>query len=356
MATHTEALLHQGRFALANIELPSLPRRMLTWALWQSAAWLGLAAAGMAESAYAPAVAVGLAACTTRPRHLPLAAVTIPAAVLAVAAALAAGIPPWSAAGLVGGLAVAWLSLGRRQSWRLLNTALAGAALLPLGLLVQHELALLLPAGLALPVTTLVAAGITSGLLLVMAVDWRPVSRIPSRRRIRATLAPRYREPCLQAWEHDRVVRTMAPDPETRDGLGEVAAWVYRLSIGIQAQDSELDLLSQEDIGDRVTAAREAVYATEDPYTRDRRQATLRHLERMEQHRDALALERQRTESLVDYALATLAEARAGLAFSRRGVGPAPEGIDQVLQRLRAHATEEAARRSTVRELEVASA
>ncbi len=356
MATRSDALLHQGRFALAPFQLPTLPRRVLTWSLWQTAAWLLLAAVGLGESAFTPAVAIGIAACTARPRHLPLAALVVPTGVLAVLAATAMGIPAWSAAGLVGGLAAAWLSLGRHQPWRLVNTALAGATLLPLGLLAQHQLSSLLPAGLALPVTTLIASGVTALLLVVMAVDWRPLARIPSPRRIRATLAPQYQPPCLQAWEHDRVVRKMAPDRETRDGLGEVAAWVYRLSIGLQEQDGELTLLSTEDIGERVTVARRAVYETDDAYTRDRRQATLRHLERMEQHRDALALERQRTESLVDYALATLAEARAGLAFSRRGTGgPAPEGIDQVLQRLRAHATAEAARRDTVRELEVAS-
>jgi len=314
---------------------------------------LGLAALGLGASAYAPAVAIGIAACTTRPRHLPFAIAAVPATVLAVAAALAMGLPAWSTAGLVGGLAAAWLTIGHRQPWRLLNGALAGAALLPAGLLLQHHLTAVLPVGLALPVTTLLASLMTALLLVVVAVDWRPLARIPSPRRIRSTLAPQYRDPCLKAWEHDRVVRSMAPDRETRDGLGEVAAWVYRLSLGLQEQDSELGLLSQEDIGDRIEAARKAVYETDDPYTRDRRQATLRHLERMEQHRDALALERQRTESLVEYALATLAEARAGLAFSRRGVGgPAPEGIDQVLQRLRAHATAEAARRDTARELE----
>ncbi len=356
MSTRSEALTRQGRFALASVEIPTLPRRVITWTLWQTAVLLGLAAVGMAESAFAPAIAVGIAACSTRPKHLPFALVVVPATTITVAAALAMGLPGWSAAGLVGGLAAGFLSLGRRQPWRLLNTALAGATLLPLGLLAQLHISALLPAGLALPLTTLVASGLTALLLVVMAVDWRPIARIPSPRRIRSTLAPQYQEPCLQAWEHDRVVRGMAPDRETRDGLGEVAAWVYRLSLGLQDQDSELGLLSEEDIGERVEAARKAVYATDDAYTRDRRQATLRHLERMEQHRDALALERQRTESLVDYALATLAEARAGLAFSRRGTGgPAPEGIDQVLQRLRAHATAEAARRDTARELEVAS-
>ncbi len=74
MATRTEALVHQGRFALAARDIPTLPRRILTWTLWQSAAWLGLAALGLADSAFTPAVAIGLAACTSRPRHLPPAA------------------------------------------------------------------------------------------------------------------------------------------------------------------------------------------------------------------------------------------------------------------------------------------
>jgi hypothetical protein len=355
VATRTEALVHQGRFALAARDIPTLPRRILTWTLWQSAAWLGLAALGLADSAFTPAVAIGLAACTSRPRHLPLAAVVIPLSVVAVAAATAMGLPAWSSAGFCGGVAAAWLLLGRRQAWRLLNTGLAGAALLPLGLLLQLKLSTLLPAAMALPITTLAASLTTALLLVVMAMDWRPIARIPSRRRIMSTLGEAYRQPSLEAWEHDRVVRNMAPDRETHDGLGEVAAWVYRLSLSLQDQDGELELLSKDDIAGRIEEARKAVYATDDAYTRDRRQATLRQLERMEQHAEALALERQRTESLVDYALATLAEARAGLAFSRRGIGaPAPEGIDQVLQRLRNHATAEAARRDTARELEVA--
>jgi hypothetical protein len=356
VATRSEELTRQGRFALTRRELPTLPQRALSWTLWQTAVWLGLGVFGLATHALAPALAIGVAACTTRPRHLPLALLVVPAVGLSTAAAVALGLPAWSAAGLAGGLAAGWLELGRRRPWRLVNASLAGAALLPRGLLVQQQLAGVLPAGLAWPLTTLMASVITALTLVVVAVDWRSLARIPSPRRIRSTLAPRYQEPCLQAWEHDQVVRGMAPDEETRDGLGEVAAWVYRLSMGLQEQDSELGQLSQEDIGQRLAAARAAVDATDDAYTRDRRQATLRHLERMEQHRDALALERQRTESLVDYALATLEEARAGLAFSRRGAGgAAPEGIDQVLHRLRAHANAEAARRDTARELEVAT-
>jgi hypothetical protein len=356
VATRSEALTRQGRFTLARVELPTLPRRAVSWTLWQSAVLLGLGVAGLDSHALAPALAVGIAASTTRPRHIPLALLVVPAVLLAAAAALSVGVPAWTAAGLSGGLAAGVLELGRRRPWRLLNAALAGAVLLPMGLLVQQQLVTLLPAGVGLPLTTLLASTLSALTLVVVAVDWRVLARIPSPRRIRSTLAPQYRSPCLQAWEHDQVVRGMAPDEETRDGLGEVAAWVYRLSRGLQDQDGELGLLSQEDIGQRLEAARQAVHATDDAYTRDRRKATLRHLERMEQHREALALERQRTESLVDYALATLQEARAGLAFSRRGAGgPAPEGIDQVLQRLRTHANAEAARRDTARELEVAA-
>ncbi len=357
MTTHSNALNGQGRFALVPAQLPKLTQRMLSWTLWQTAALLGLAALGLADTVYGPAVAVGIAACSARPKHLPFAVLVVPVAVLASVAATASGLPAWSAVGLVAGLAAGWLEIGKSQPWRLLNTALAGAALVPLALWAQLELTTLLPMGLATPLAALTAGLLTAPVLAVMTVDWHPVARIPSIRRIRATLAPPYQPPCLEAWKHDQVVRDMAPDRETREGLGEVAAWVYRLSLGLQEQDAELEQLAGEDIGERVEAARKAVYATDDAYTRDRRQATLRHLELMEQHRGALALERQRTESLVEYALATLAEARAGLAFSRKGSGhPAPEGLDQVLHRLRTHATEQAAMRDTARELEAAGA
>lgn len=354
MNTRSDVLAPQGRYALVPAQLPKLPQRMLGWTLWQTAALLGLTALGLADTVYGPALAVGLAACSARPKHLPFAILVIPLAVLAALAATAMGAPAWTAVGLVAGLAAGWLELGRRAPWRLLNASLAGAALVPLALWTQSQLATLLPAGIAAPIAALTAGLIAAPVLAVVAVDWRPLARIPSPRRIRATLAPAYQPACLDAWKHDRVVRDMAPDRETRDGLGEVAAWVYRLSIGLQEQDAELEQLAGEDIGERVEAARKAVYETDDAYIRDRRQATLRHLELMEHHREALALERQRTESLVDYALATLAEARAGLAFSRKGSGhPAPEGLDQVLHRLRTHATEQAAMRDTARELEV---
>lgn len=355
MPTPTDALTRQGRFDLAPTATQQLSRRLITWTLWQAAAWLGLVALGLSGSVWAPVLALGLAASTARPRHLPLAVFVVPAVVAAAWLASLASLPVWSAAGLVAGLAAAWLELGRRPTWRLANAALAGAALFPVAVMTQQTLAQALPPVLAAPVSILCASLIPALTLAVVAVDWHAVARIPSPRRIRATLAARYRDPCLKAWETDRVVRDMAPDRETREGLGEVAAWVYRLSLALQEQDQELELLAGEGISAKVQAARDAVQATDDPYTRDRRQATLRHLELMERHADALALERQRTESLLDYASATLAEARAGLAFSRKGASfPAPEGLDQVLGRLRAHATDQAARRDTARELEAA--
>lgn len=353
MSTHTDALLRQGRFDLQPLQTLRLPRRMVSWTLWQTFTWLGLAALGFTDAAYAPALALGVAVCTSRPKHLPYALLVVPTLILAVLGAGSLGLPGWTVLGLLVGLAAGLLELGHRQHWRLANGALAGAALVPLGLLAHRHLSLALPGALALPIATLVASGMAACTLAVVAVGWRAVARIPSRRRIEATLGPRYREASLKALEHDKTVREMAPDRESREGLGEVAAWVYRLSLSLQGQDQELDHMAQEDLGDQVARARLAVDETEDSYTRERRQATLRHLELMVEHRDALALERQRTESLVDYALATLAEARTGLAFARRGSGhPAPEGLDEVLHRLRAHAHDQAARRDTAREMD----
>ena len=66
----------------------------------------------------------------------------------------------------------------------------------------------------------------------------------------------------------------------------------------------------------------------------------------------AIQTERQRTEALVDYALAFLEEARAGLAIARELPGEAsPDRLPEVLGRLRDHATEGDVRRRTNREM-----
>jgi len=349
-------MVRHGRFQPAPAQTIDLTRRQITWVLWQTAAWLALAAIGFQHSAYAPAVALALAACSTRPRHLLYAVLVVPAALLLTACCLALGLPAFSAGGLVAGLAVGLLELGRSERWRLLNSALAGAALAPLALFAAQELASVLPLSLAPPLSALVFSLVSAQVLAVMAIRWREVARIPSRRRIVAALAAPYREPSLRALDHDRTIRRMAPDRATREGLGEVAAWVFRLSVSQQAQDRELRQLSDDDVADRIAKAQEAMERTTDSYARERRQATLRHLEGMQRHQQAMVLERERTESLVEYALATLEEARAGLAYAQRMPGQrAPEGLDEVLQRLRSHATEEAARRNTARELASAS-
>ena len=82
-------------------------------------------------------------------------------------------------------------------------------------------------------------------------------------------------------------------------------------------------------------------------------QATAEHLKRLLEHRAAIAVERGRTDALVEYALAFLEEARAGLAVARELPGEAiPDRLPEVLGRLRTQARDGDARRRTVRELD----
>ena len=343
-----------GRYRLAPATIRSLPRRLLSWSLWQTAALLLLSAlTSFAAPEYAVAIALGVGASATRPRHLLFSPILVAATVLATASALALNLSGLLGAGLMAGAGVALLEHGRRDKWRILNTGLAASVLVPLGYHGAQQLTNILPAWSILPVTTIVFATVCAQVLIVMGLDWNPIARVPSPRRIRATLRPSYREPCLRAWELDRNLEKIAPDRDTREGLAEIGVWTYRLSLSLQSLDEELEHLALNDIQKRIDTTRESLGSTDDPYTRERRQATLRHLEGLLRHRDALVLERERTESLVDYALATLEEARTGLIYTHRMPGAgAPDGIDEVLSRLRSYSAQEVARRETVRELE----
>ncbi|MFZ5481852.1 MAG: hypothetical protein ACOZNI_34140, partial [Myxococcota bacterium] len=213
--------------------------------------------------------------------------------------------------------------------------------------------------GLPLPQGSLAAAlgtGAIVGLgvsqaLLPGAVRHASDDRIPSPGRISAMLAAEYRPPCMRAWQLDQELQQHPTDRATRRGLGEVAAWVYRLGLTLQTLDGDLARIDPVSLRQR----REALDAepTDDAFIRERRAGTAQHLARMLEHREALALERARTASLQEYALAYLEEARAGLALARALPGDRPpEGLAVVLDKLRAQATEGGTRRRTAREME----
>jgi hypothetical protein len=128
---------------------------------------------------------------------------------------------------------------------------------------------------------------------------------------------------------------------------------VYRLALTLQTLDTDLSRTDPIEVGARLFALREDA-PEEDGFIRERRHGTASHLERLLTHRGAMALERARTQSLQEYALAYLEEARAGLALARVLPGDhTPETLGVVLEKLRAHAAEGGARRQTSRELEM---
>lgn len=340
-----------GNLYIEEKSIASLPKRELTWTVLQAGISYGLILSPLFEAGdyLVPTIALGITAAATKLRSiwsLPLAAL-VPATAYA---AHLAGLPEASLAGLAAGAAVGILT--NKSKWRTLNTALAGAALLPIGQYAATQILTSIPGSIGLVTSLLVSALITAQIILVSDTDFKPIIRIPSARVIRATLEKPYQESCLKALDHDQAIQKDAPDKVTRDGLGEIAAWVYHLALSMQTQDKELNSQSDEELSQRLISAKDAIENAGDNYIKERRQATLKHLETMVRHRQSLRLERERTESLSDYALATLEEARAGLALSRQLPGAhTPEGINEVLQRLRSHTSEESAKRQTAREL-----
>ena len=271
-------------------------------------------------------------------------------------AANALGLQPglWVAA--VTGAVATWYARGKLEIWRGVNGALVGF----IGAALMSWLAsILLPAspfvmvGLVSAIAT--AAFYTFGVsqtLWLDGVTWRRLDAIPSKRRIRNTLAVRYREPCFKAWHIDRVVRTLAPDRETREGLREGGAWVYRLSWALQSLDKELGLADEVDLGQRIAHLEQKIATDTDTFVRERHKAAVEHLTQTKEHRHALSIERDRTSALLDYALAFLEEARAGLAVARIQPGhEIPERLHDVLGRLRSYAHERNVERTTAAEV-----
>ena len=256
-------------------------------------------------------------------------------------------------AGGTAGVAAVVLGAPGFDRFHALAGLLAGVALAGLGWWVSQRLTALAP------LTALTAAaqgtilGLVSGqVLLLPGLRSRSTTRIPNPSRIRATLTDGYREPCMEAWSFDQQVASEAPDIETRDGLGEVAAWIYRLQWTLQAMDGQLETQDILDVQERIAQLTAEAESTEDHFVRDRRLATARHLEQLKGHLEELTRERARTEALREYASAFLEEARTGLALARVQPGShAPDRLRDVLGRLRSYSDEREARRRTAHEV-----
>lgn len=334
-----------GRFELAEHEGRRLFWRQLAWAGVQAVATVALAFVGFAPTspiAAGLATAAGVAA--ARPARLWL----LPPTMLAVAAGTVLlaerGVGVYLAAGLCAGLvAGAGGVLGRLEG--LLAGATGGAVA---GWLL-HSLA----GGLG-SWATICGAGLVAGVALSQALwpgalAFRAKARIPSPGTIRATLQEPYRAAPLRASQLDAELRPAAPGRRVREGLGEVAAWVYRLALSLQTLDRDAALIDPEAVAERRRTLAGGGEPAPDPFVAERNAATVGHLDRMLGHREALLRERARAAALQEYALAWLEEARAGLALARVHPGEqSPAELGVVLEKLRNHAAErDAARRST---------
>ncbi len=263
------------------------------------------------------------------------------------------GLPAVIAAGATAGALATWLLPRRTDALDLLHGALGGLTGSSLGLWAAVSL---VPAAWPVWLSGLVTAAIvglvgSQGLLAsVLRFDDEP--RLPSHRDIQRELRSVYRPHVFKACELYQASLKQSPDADTRRGMAEVAVWVFRLQVTLQARDQELAQIDPGQVQQRIDQFRDLPDTTDD-FTRKQRRATADHLERLLEHREAIAIERDRTEALVDYALAFLEEARAGLAVARELPGEAAPGrLPEVLQRLRDQARQGDARRRTARELE----
>lgn len=260
-------------------------------------------------------------------------------------------LPAIIGAGAAAGAIASWLSPEPTDAVDHVNAALATLTGSSLGLWAASTLIPeALPALGTVMLTSAIVGLVSSQGLLPLAFRFDH-PRLPSHRHVRNALKVAYRPPVFKAFGLYVGSANSAPDTDTRRGMSEVALWVFRLQVTLQTLDGELDAIDPDTIGKRIAQA-EAPDAANDSFTRERRQATADHLRRLLQHRDAIAIERQRTEALVDYALAFLEEVRAGLAVARALPGEhIPERLGEVLGRLREHANDGDARRRAAREV-----
>ena len=348
MTGHTETaslpLTQTGRLELSSARAHRLVREIIAFAggftgvsLW--AGFFGI------QPTWSLPIALATGLLFARPRRALL------APLVALTATGAVWLAAWMGAPTVLGAAAV---VGALASWRhqrrldMVNGALAGVAGLGAGMLTVSLLNLPVLAETAI-------CGLLAALAMVpSALNWRPRPLVPSRRHIALTLKEDYRPPALRGREvYDRL-RTQKPDAETLDGLAEVAMWVYDLSRGLQTLDEELENVDESDLIDRIEFLRLEADECSDEFTRERQLATARHLQSLLGHAEQLRLERERSESLQNYAVAYLEEARMGLALARTLPGEAAPGrLGEVLDRLRSHAQESDTRRRTAREVEL---
>ena len=353
-----------GRYHFPEEASKTLLSRQMIWTVVQAATAAGLAALGLAAGQPALAVAGALSAAVFAANiRRPVRAAAVAAATLGSVFTLSlfpattggaigiSGAQVLIAGGIVGA-GLAWMNADLDR-WQLIQTTLAGVATVGLGWWASTRLMGGLP-------TDALSAGLHGaifGLLacqgaVIASLRYNIVQRIPNVRKIKATLRPDYQPACLKAHRLDEELASNAPDRDIRDGLGEVAAWIYRLQWNLQIMDREIEEISDMDLQSRIAQLYSDAESADDDFIRDRRMAAAQHLEQLVGHRGTLALERDRIDALVEYAAAYQEEARAGLVLARMKPGDyIPARLDDVLTRLRSHSQEQLVARNTAREL-----
>jgi len=301
---------------------------------------------GLVAASFAVAMLVGVAmdGPTTLSSWLTAGATT--------AAPVLHGAQAFAAAAVVGA-GLPFLDDGPSEAWRSVNGALAVAAATGLGGWAATQLV----PGAWVPVAVAVVGALVVGLvasqtLTVLALRHHSSDRVPTREVIARTLSEVHRGPALIAWQLDQDLAQICPDLDTRDGLGEVAAWIYRLQFTRQQLERERDRVGGPDVEVRIVGLTEQASAADDAFTRDRLLATVDHLQRLRGHRGALESEIERAGALAAYATAFLEEARAELTLARVQPGDAsPDRLPVVLSRLRTYSEDQSLARKTQREV-----
>ncbi|HCH62164.1 MAG: hypothetical protein CL927_18690 [Deltaproteobacteria bacterium] len=365
---------HTGRFSLDARSMKHLWRRQLRWTAGFTIASATLTIPPPLMLPEVGMLPIGLACIVAFPvtwkRGLGLAFAGFTAALVAgiwspglsTIGALLAGVRP-NASGLsaaqvvVGMLATgALLPSVERPSPHLLHRVEAALGLLTcagIGAFVAESIVSTawLPMARA-GVTGVVMGGVSSLSLGILAIRHRVISRVPDRETIAAALDARHRGPALLAWQLDARLQHISPDRNTRDGLREVAAWVFRLQWTQQNLAREEDRMGSLVLEARILDLTERAASEQDAFTRDRLRASVQHLQRIQEHRKGLAFERGRAAALAEFATAFLEEACSGLTLAGvQAVGPTAARLPEVLERLRAYSDHRDAARRTQREL-----
>lgn|GEM_PF-2584161 len=251
------------------------------------------------------------------------------------------------------GAALPHIDDGPADTFRSLNTGFVMATTVGVGVWAGFELVPTTWVTWAYTLCTGAILGLVSAQsLLVLALRYKTTDRIPTREVIADTLDETHRGPALVAWQLDHDLDELCPDADSRDGLGEVATWVYRLQWTRQHLASEVDKVGGPAVEERIVDLTERAEQAEDDFTRDRLMATVQHLQRLQGHREALTAEQARAAALSEFATAFLQEARAELTLARVQPGDAsPDRLPEVLDRLRTYSADRALARQTRREV-----